>query len=245
MQLDITKASRNDHGEVIKILPYPGGRHPRIGFHDGMLSPMRGTKVSAFLPWKPEDFIILDLPEAMFTQFGLTFLGHKHIPTYFDYRNMMIENSDWQRNEDGSLSNQWRLPNKMIVGAHVKPSKDFVDMELWIKNETELTSFTDIKSQVCVMFSYATQFNSQTNENKIFDHPVTAVKSDDGNQWILTAWNGCDRVWGNEDCPCMHSDPYLPVCPAGHTVRTTGRVWFYEGENIREEISRGKLHFAH
>src|SRR5262245_2474755 len=33
------------------VLPYPGGRHPRIGFLDGALRPQRETKISVFCPW--------------------------------------------------------------------------------------------------------------------------------------------------------------------------------------------------
>ena len=39
-------------GEPLLVLPYPGGRHPRIGFRDGMIRPQRETKASVFAPWK-------------------------------------------------------------------------------------------------------------------------------------------------------------------------------------------------
>src|SRR5512132_4391795 len=32
----------------LPVRPYPGGRHPRIGFLDGAIEPMRGTKASIF-----------------------------------------------------------------------------------------------------------------------------------------------------------------------------------------------------
>ena len=32
------------------VLPYPGGRHPRIGFLEGAVNPQRETKVSVFTP---------------------------------------------------------------------------------------------------------------------------------------------------------------------------------------------------
>jgi hypothetical protein len=34
-----------------RVLPYPGGRHPRVGFLDGAIDPQRGTKASVFAPW--------------------------------------------------------------------------------------------------------------------------------------------------------------------------------------------------
>src|SRR5262249_53841960 len=33
------------------LLPYPGGRHPRIGFLEGAIRPQRETKISFFAPW--------------------------------------------------------------------------------------------------------------------------------------------------------------------------------------------------
>ena len=41
--------------EQIFVVPYPGGRHPRIGFLEGAIKPQRETKVSVFTPWQPED----------------------------------------------------------------------------------------------------------------------------------------------------------------------------------------------
>jgi len=32
----------------VRLLPYPGGRHPRIGFKEGAILPQRGTKASVF-----------------------------------------------------------------------------------------------------------------------------------------------------------------------------------------------------
>src|SRR5262245_58877767 len=50
-------------GDTIKVLPYPGGRHPRIGFLEGAIDPQRETKVSVFTPWQPAgneqaDFVV-------------------------------------------------------------------------------------------------------------------------------------------------------------------------------------------
>jgi peptidoglycan/xylan/chitin deacetylase (PgdA/CDA1 family) len=232
-----------EQNQLIKVRPYPGVRHPRINFKDGMLSPMRGTKASIFLPWAPEEYVVLDLPEALFTQFGLTFLGHKHIPTLFDYQKTVIPNSDWRLSEDGSLSNSWKLPINVTIGAEVHPQEKTVDMKLWIQNNSD-TTFTDLQSQVCIMFKEAKQFKTLSNENKLFDSPVTAVKSSNSNHWIITAWNGCNHAWGNADCPCMHSDPKLHDCKPGETVSVSGKIWFYEGDNIENEISLIKSKFT-
>ena len=94
------------------------------------------------------------------------------------------------------------------------------------------------------MLKGAPEFNRQTNDNKRLTAPIAAARSEKGNRWILTAWERCGRVWGNPQCPCMHSDPVLPDCPAGETVRVRGKLWFYEGNQIDEEISRQGKMFA-
>jgi hypothetical protein len=42
----------------------------------------------------------------------------------------------------------------------------------------------------------------------------------------------------------MHSDPVLPDCPAGQIVRVRGKLWFYEGDHIEEEIEQRSTDFA-
>ncbi len=249
MELDETLSglvrteSGSNRKDILKVRPYPGVRHPRINFKDGMLSPMRGTKASIFLPWDPDEYVVLDLPEAIFTQFGLTFLGHKHIPTIFDYRKIVIENRDWRITDEGSLHNVWDLPNNMRIGADIYPGKNELDLKLWIENNTD-SVLTDLQSQVCIMLKMASKFNALNNDNKIFDSPVAAVKSSNGEHWIITAWNGGNHEWGNEDCPCLHSDPRLPDCGPGETVSVTGKIWFYDGAGIEEKIKSVKEEFV-
>src|SRR5262245_37196102 len=44
------------------VMPYPGGRHPRIGFLDGAVNPQRETKLSIFTPWDESSYVVLDCP---------------------------------------------------------------------------------------------------------------------------------------------------------------------------------------
>jgi hypothetical protein len=95
------------------------------------------------------------------------------------------------------------------------------------------------------MLKGAAGFNTQTNDNKIFRDNVAAVHADSGDdRWILTAWERAARVWGNPAVPCMHSDPLLPNCPFRTTVRTRGRLWFYRGKQIDQEIEQTRNWFA-
>ena len=50
------------------VLPYPGGRHPRIGFLDGAIDPQRETKVSVFTPWDDASYVVVDVPEAIWSK---------------------------------------------------------------------------------------------------------------------------------------------------------------------------------
>ena len=229
--------------EVVSVLPYPGGRHPRIGFLDGAILPQRGTKASIFLPWDPASYVVIDLPEAIFSNLGLTFLAHTDVPTIWDARNMWLENIDWGRNPDGSLTGSRVLPNKITFGASVQPSTGKVEMELWLRNDSP-EKLIGLRTQICVMLKGARDFNSQTNDNKIFRSPACAVRSAKENHWVLLAWDRCGRAWGNSPVPCMHADPVLADCPPGQTVRARGRLWFYEGSDIDTELGRAQQTFA-
>ena len=55
----------------LRVLPYPGGRHPRRGFLDGALDPERETKISIFPPWEDGGYAVVDVPEAVFSNLGL------------------------------------------------------------------------------------------------------------------------------------------------------------------------------
>jgi peptidoglycan/xylan/chitin deacetylase (PgdA/CDA1 family) len=214
-------------GHVV-ILPYPGGRHPRIGFREGAIDPLRGTKVSVFLPWDPSAYVVVDLPEAIFTNLGLTFLAHTHIPTIWNDRNVTIENTDWKRLDNGGLESRWVLPNGIAFGASIQPRNRSVNMELFLENGTK-EPLTAIRAQVCVMLRGAPGFNAQTDENKLLTKPAAAVRDGHG-RWIKTSWTICSRVWSQAPVPCIHSDPQFPNCPSGETVRAQGRLWFEQAD---------------
>ena len=215
----------------IKILPYPGGRHPRIGFLDGAFDPLRGTKLSVFLPDDPTQYLVVDLPEAIFSNLGLTFLAHRHFPTIWDYNFTFIDNSDWQINDDGSLENIWELPNGISFGAQAIPEVDKLEMELWLHNGTD-QPIDSLKTQVCVMLKGASDFDLQSNDNKRFGPNTAAVKSSSSNSWVLTQWERTFNPWGNPPVPCMHADPQFESCAPGDTVRLRGKLWFYEGQEV-------------
>ena len=81
-------------------------------------------------------------------------------------------------------------------------------------------------------------FSEQSNDNKTFRAPYAVCRSADGRSWIITAWDPCHRSWGNDKCPCLHSDPKFPNCAAGGTERLSGWLSFFEGAEIDAELAR-------
>lgn len=219
------------------VLPYPGGRHPRIGFLDGAMRPQRETKVSVFTPWDESSYVVADVPEAIWSNLGLTYLAHTHIPTVFDKQGAALAPLEWNRRSDGSLDLERRLPNGIEFGAKVQPGPDSVRMELWLTNGTSGT-LSDLRVQNCVMLKGAAGFNALTNANKVFQNPYVACRSNTGNRWVISAWESCNRAWGNAPVPCLHSDPKFPDCAPGETKRLRGWLSFYEGTNVQAEFQR-------
>ncbi len=61
-------------------MPYPGGGI-LVAVLDGAIEPQRDTKFSLFTPWEESSYIVADVPEAIFSNLGLIYLAHTHIPT--------------------------------------------------------------------------------------------------------------------------------------------------------------------
>jgi hypothetical protein len=235
--LDIADRPHRSPGSPLRVLPYPGGRHPRIGFLEGAIDPQRETKVSVFPPWDEESYVVVDVPEALWSNLGLTYLAHTHIPTLWTQQGIPLPHQEWVRAGKGTLTAERRLPNGIVFGAKILPRTDGVRMELWLENGTN-APLTDLRVQNCVLLKGARGFTDQTSANKVFESPFAACHSDAGNRWVITAWERCFHVWGNAACPCLHSDPRFPDCLPGKRVRLRGWLSFYVGEDIRNAFRR-------
>jgi predicted amidohydrolase len=236
-ELVSAKSPPREPTDPLLVLPYPGGRHPRLGFFDGAVMPQRETKVSIFTPWENGGYVVLDVPEAIFSNLGLTYLAHTHIPTIWDRQGITLPRLEWQRQADGSLSSERTLPNGIAFGAKVVPSATEVRLELWLRNGTS-EKLTGLRVQNCIMLGFADGFTQQSNDNKVFQSPYAAARSDSGDRWVITAWDPVQRCWGNENCPCLHSDPQFPDCEPGATKTLRGWLSFYEGTDIQAELQR-------
>lgn len=224
-------------GDPLVVLPYPGGRHPRIGFLEGAIRPQRETKISVFTPWDDASYAVADVPEAIWSNLGLTYLAHTHVPTVWTKQDVELEKLEWKRRADGVLEFERTLPNGIRFGTKVTPTAAAVRMEMWLTNGTS-EPLTDLRVQNCVMLKGAAGFEDQTDDNNVFESPYAARRARDADRWIITAWVPCHRPWANAPCPCLHSDPRFPDCAPGQTQRVKGWLSFFEGTDIRAEFRR-------
>ena len=242
--VDVAKRRQRKEGEPLIVLPYPGGRHPRLGFRDGAVRPQRETKVSVFPPWDDGGYAVADVPEAVWFEPAmrrreLLYLAHTHVPTTWDKQQVTLEPLEWAREADGSFRVERTLPNKVVLGSRVWPGKDGVRMEFRVTNGSA-EKLTGLRVQMCVMLGHLKGFEGQTNDNKIFAAPFAACRDGDGTRWVITAWERCGRAWGNPPCPCLHSDPVVEDCPPGESRAVRGWLSFYEGTDLDGELARLK-----
>jgi hypothetical protein len=221
-------------GELL-MLPYPGGRHPRIGFLDGAVNPQRETKLSVFTPWDAQSYVVVDLPEALWSNLGLTYLAHTHVPTVWSKQGVELKPLEWTRGKDGSLSLARTLPNGIRYAASAKPVDGAIRMELSLTNGSD-AKLSDLRVQNCVMLKGAAGFEQQDNDNKVLRAPFAAARDKSGERWIISAWQHCHRAWANAPCPCLHSDPKFPDCASGETQHLVGWLWFYEGKDVEAKL---------
>jgi len=245
-RLAIDTGARPDRkpDEPLLVLPYPGGRHPRIGFRDGAIRPQRETKVSVFAPWADGGYAVADVPEAVWFEPvakkpELLYLAHTHVPTTWDRKAVTLPAMEWTRKPDGSLALDRELPNKVTLASRIVPAKDGVRMEFRVVNGSA-EKLTGLRVQMCVMLAGLKGFDQLTNENKVFAAPFAACKDATGKRWVITGWERCGRAWGNPPCPCLHADPVVEDCPAGESRGVRGWISFYEGTDIVAELKRLK-----
>ncbi|MCC7338695.1 MAG: polysaccharide deacetylase family protein [Pirellulaceae bacterium] len=238
-RLEMDAPTKLPDGQV-RVLPYPGGRHPRIGFRDGAIRPQRETKLSLFLPWDPQAYVVADIPEAIWwtqpDRRELLYLAHTHIKTTWDMRGQSLKPTEWHRTESG-WSVVKHLPNGVEFGCEAEPHEHDVRMRLWIRNGSD-EPLSGLVVQNCIMLARATGFDPMTRDNKLMRSPFVACHDADKSHWIITGWQNCVRPWANPHCPCMHSDPQFPDCPPGELRQLKGVVAFYEGTDIDAQLKR-------
>ncbi len=208
-----------------------------MGFQNGALNPQRESKVSIFTPWDNESYVVVDVPEAIWSNLGLVYLAHSHVKTVWTTQGISLSRLEWNRDRLGVLEIQRTLPNGMKFGTRVRSFDDAVWFDQWLTNGTD-NKLTGLRIQNCVMLKAAKGFDRQTNSNKNFLGPYIACCSSHHDRWIIAAWAPKGRVWANPCCPCLHSDPKFDDCRPGQTQRIWGRISFFQGTDIENEFRR-------
>jgi len=227
---------RSDQGRTI-LFPYPGGRHPRLGFRDGAIAPKRQTKAVVVPPWEESGYAVIDLPEAIWADGRLIFLAHTHLPTLWTEQGLTLELSEWSVEADGALCNRVGLPNGVAYEATLTPIQQGVRMELLIENASD-QPMDDLHAQVCVLLRGFPEFQARFEDQTLFEAPWSMVRLPETDRWLVTAWEPCRRSWGNPPCPCLHSDPRFEPAPPGATVAARGWLGFVEAGSPEEARRR-------
>ena len=132
-QFGVSAATRPDRpANRLLVLPCPGGRHPRIGFPEGAIEPQRETKLSVFCPWDDRSYAVMDVPEAIWSNLGLTWFAHTHSDTIRTKQGIDLRQQEWTVLPNGHLVLERTLPNGIVFGAKVMPLKDHLRMEMWL-----------------------------------------------------------------------------------------------------------------
>jgi len=226
---------------TIRVLPYPGGRHPRRGFLDGAIRPQRETKLSVFAPWQDGGYAVIDVPEAIWIrredQRQLLYLAHTHIDTIWSQRNQELPALEWDRSRPGEYRVRRELPNHVAFGAKARFEERSLKIELFVENRSSET-LRGLDVQNCVMLHGCPDFDSVAPDRLVASCPMIACGNASKTRWVISGWRGCTRTWGNPHCPCIHADPTFPDCEPGQTQRLLGWLSFYEGTDIEAELRR-------
>jgi len=187
-------------------------------------------------------YVVVDLPEAIFSNLGLTFLAHTHIPTIWDARNIWLEKRRLGAPTGRQLQRQQRLPNQITIGAKVRPSVGLVEMELWVRNDSS-QKLTGLRTQIWSCSPVPRNSAGRITTRNFSAARFSAASSATGDRWLLTAWDRCGRAWGNPPVPCLHSDPVLPDCSPEPEVRVRGPTVVLRRRQIDTELERVQKRF--
>ena len=216
------------------ILPYPGGRHSRTGFRDGAIRPQRETKLSFFAPSEGGGYAVLDLPEALWVTRGkgkeLGYLAHTHVETIWDRKKVELDQLEWKA-IPGGYEIERKLPDGIAFRAKaIATGPSSSALTLTLVNGSKET-IKESSAQVCLMLAHLEGFRSQTNDNKRFEAGRALAVDATGKQFVLLAFENCQRAWGNAPCPCLHSDPGFGQLLPGESKTLRGFLGF--GENAK------------
>jgi hypothetical protein len=136
----------------------------------GNWRPMFGSEHVVWVspPWKSQEYLYIDFPEAIFIDDALLYLGHinSRFPARYCYQ---LPNASWI--ETGSaVQYERKLGDEISFGGEVKlKGTDAVTLRIWIENKSDET-LKNIKLQTCSFLYPIKEFSQMTNASKFIHH---------------------------------------------------------------------------
>lgn len=119
-------------------------------------------------PWRGQDYVWLDFPEAIFTRQGMLFLSHVN-PQIPAARFPDLPAVKWRTLPEG-LAYERELPNGVAFGGQITRAPNGVDLELFIRNGSQ-EPLTNITLQTCCLLRAIREFAAYTGANKFVHVP--------------------------------------------------------------------------
>ena len=113
--------------------------------------------------WPSQDYLWLDMPEAIFTRQGLLFLSHVNPPFPVKYPSPPAV--PWKE-VPGGMAYERKLPDGISFSVRIVKADRAVEIELSMQNRGE-HPINDITLQTCVFLRAAREFSQRTADTKL------------------------------------------------------------------------------
>ena len=214
---------------------------PVAGIHESDFStapsPRRRRSSACSLPGMMTSYVVADVPEAIFSNLGLIYLAHTHVPTIWDAQGIKLAKLEWRRHPDGGLESQRTLPNRVEFGVTIKPEAAAVRMELWLRNGTT-QKLSGLRVQNCLMLAARERIRRADERQQGFSRTILRRsrrrRQPLGDHGLVTD----PTMLGQREMPLPARGPSASRLRAQETVRAYGWLSFYEGTDIDSELRR-------
>lgn len=172
-------------------------------------------------PWPSEEFLWLDMPEAIFTDQGLLYLSHKSpfFPAVFSDELKTIK---WHY-EEGMMFYERMLPMGVSFGINLKTLENGnVSLSLFIENKSD-DALGGINLQTCTFLRGIKEFSDFSPDNKFvytMDHKLISINealdsNEDGGKFHIGWREGLKGT----DLPVI-------ICKSTESEKLIGVSWF-------------------
>ncbi|MFN9942247.1 MAG: hypothetical protein ACK56I_22515, partial [bacterium] len=100
---------------------------------------------------------MLDFPEALWSNLGLTYLAHTHIDTIWTRQGIALPQLEWSADGEHRWTIERTLPNGIRIGTSATAQRDHIELMMWLHNGTD-QPLSDLRVQNCVMLKAAAGF---------------------------------------------------------------------------------------